>query len=412
VARLDPFPGWVVTPAAAPRVVAPAYDALTPAERATVAAAEPDSFLNVMRSAEDQLPGDRLDRDELLAASRATLDRLLATGAFAPTPAPAYHLLRMRRGDHVHTGVVGTIPLADVGPVVKLHEETRPEKEHDLVRHLEVVGVASSPVGLVHPGPSPVADVVAAATARPPTVAVTSDDGLVQQVWTVTDAAATAAVRAAFGDVPALYLTDGHHRAAATARFAGGDPSVRLLAVVFPASDLRLHPYHRVVHDVGGRRAGEVVDALRAALPVTELGTATPAGHAPPRGTAFLHLAGRWYALDLADRGRPDDPVEALDVSLVQARVLEPVLGVDDPRTDRRLEYVPGTHGLEELAARAGADGAAFALAATDVGELVAVADAGAVMPPKSTWFEPKLRSGVFLHRVARDRDAVGHAGR
>lgn len=401
MARLAPFPGWVVTPEAAPRVVAPAYDALTPAQRGAVATAEPDNFLNVMRSPEDQPAGTHLDRDELLAASRATLERLLAAGAFAPTPGPAYHVLRMRQGEHVQTGVVGTVPVGDVGTVVRLHEETREEKEQELLRHLEVVGVASSPVGLVHAGPSPVADVLDEVTRRPPTVAVASEDGLLQEVWSVTAGEELRAIADGFEELAAFYVTDGHHRAAATGRYAGGDPAVPLLAVVFPARELRVHPYHRVVHRVGGDPEA-VLAALGERVAVTALDLPPDAyPPAPSRpGAALLWLAGRWYALDLGRVPRAPDPVERLDVSVLQHGVLGPVLGVTDPRTDPRLEFVPGSQGLDALCGRAGADGAGFALAPTGIDALMAVADAGATMPPKSTWFEPKVRSGLFVHAV------------
>lgn len=417
MSSLEPYRGWLVSPAAADRVVAPAYDSLSAEERAAVAAAEPDSFLNVMRSPEDQPPGATLDRDELLTASRATLDRLLARGAFDRHDRPTYHLLRMRRGDHEQTGVVGTVPVADVGTVVRLHEETREDKEDDLVRHLEVVGVESSPVGLIHRGPSPVADLVARVTAGPPDLEVTSDDGLRQQVWTVAGEDDLAAIARAFRDVPALYLTDGHHRAASAVRHARrrsagpDDPAARLLVVVFPADELRLEPYHRVVRDVGRDRADAVLDAIAERFTVTPVDGGGPPP--PPRdaGTFALHLAGRWSVIRAAPADAAADPVAVLDVTVLQERILRPVLGIADPRTDERLEFVPGTRGLDELVRRAGDDGAAIALAPTDVTELMAVADAGAVMPPKSTWFEPKLRSGIFLYGVHPDwhgGDAVG----
>ncbi|MBW3658409.1 MAG: DUF1015 family protein [Actinobacteria bacterium] len=415
---LHPYRGWLVSPTAADRVVAPAYDSLSPAERGAVAAAQPDSFLNVMRSPEDQPPGAALDREELLAASRATLDRLLAEGAFDRSARPAYQVLRMRRGEHVQTGVVGTVPVDDIGPVVRLHEETREDKEDDLVRHLEVVGVESSPVGLVHRGPSPVADLLARVTERAPDLTVTAEDGLEQQVWTVAAEDDTAAIERAFRDVPALYLTDGHHRAAAAVRYArragvqdGDAPPARLLVVVFPAAELRLEPYHRVVRGVGADRADAVLAALAERFTVTPV--VVPGVPDPPdaAGAFLLHLADRWHRIRSAAPGAAADPVTALDVTVLQERILGPVLGIADPRTDERLEFVPGTRGLEELVRRAGDDGAAFALAPTDVTELMAVADAGAVMPPKSTWFEPKLRSGMFLYGVGPDwhgHDVVG----
>lgn len=420
MATLDPFGGWIVAPHAADRVIAPAYDALSPRERGKVAAAEPDSFLNVTRSPEDQLPGHELPHEALLAASRRSLERLVAEGAFARHPGPAYHVLRMQLGDHVQTGVVGTVPVADIGSVVRLHEETREDKEDDLVRHLEVVGVSSSPVGLIHRGPSPVADVVDHVTTRPPTLRVRSDDGLEQTVWTVAGAAEVAAVATGFADVGTLYLTDGHHRAASAVRHAEGmaargaapdGPWSRLLAVAFPAAELRLEPYHRVVHGVDPDRQRAVLAAIQERFHVELLPDA--AEPEPPRaaGTFGLHLGGRWFRIRTARDEGALDPVAALDVTVLQERILRPVLGITDARTDDRLEFVPGTRGLDELARRSGADGVAFALPPARVEELMAVADVGAVMPPKSTWFEPKVRSGMFLYAVTqgwREDDPVG----
>lgn len=419
MATLDPFTGWRVAPHAADRVVSPAYDALSPRERAEAAEANPDSFLNVTRSPEDQLPGRELDDGRLLRSARRTLDRLLAEGAFERQATPAYQLLRMRLGRHVQTGIVGTVPVRDIGSVVRLHEETRADKEDDLVRHLEVIGVSSSPVGLVHPGPSPVADLVARTTAEPPGLRVDADDGLEQEVWSVPDPDDIATIRTAFSAMDRLYLTDGHHRAAAAVRLARrlgdgpatGAPSERLLVVAFPAEELRLEPYHRVVHGIGRDRAANVLASIRERF---EVQASAHSGTPPPPavgGTLGVLLADRWYDVRTAADDPPVDPVAALDVTVLHERILRPVLGITDPRTDDRLEFVPGTRGLAELERRAGPDGGAFALPPTDVSELMAVADAGAVMPPKSTWFEPKVRSGMFLLPVVpgwREDGAVG----
>ncbi|MBW3619820.1 MAG: DUF1015 family protein [Actinobacteria bacterium] len=417
MATLDPTQGWLVTPAAAPRVIAPAYDSLSPGERARTADANPDSFLNVTRSPEDQVPGREIDHDTLLRTARATLERLLREGAFRPQPRPGYRILRMRLGEHVQTGVVGTVPVGEIGSVVRLHEETRADKEDDLVRHLEVVGVSSSPVGLVHRGPSPVADIVEGVTAGAPELVATSDDGLEQRVWTVDDPDDVAAVRGSFASVPALYLTDGHHRAAAAVRHARSHgsatdgPGSRLLVVAFPAGELRLEPYHRAVRGVGRDRAGEVLAAIRERFevePVPEGAAPTPPSET---GDFALHLDGRWFTVRTSPDAEAVDPVAALAATVLQERILGPVLGIADARSDDRLEFVPGPRGLAELVRRAGADGAAFALPPTRVSELMAVADAGAVMPPKSTWFEPKVRSGMFLHPVTAGWDGHGLVG-
>lgn len=418
MARLSPFRGWLVRPEAAPRVVAPAYDAMTAQERQQLAASEPDNFLNVMRSPADQPDGASADRDALLAASRATLDRLVAEGAYGSTDRPAYHVLRMRLGDHTQTGIVATVPVRDLGDRVRPHEETRTDKEDELVRHLEVVGVSSSPIGLVHRGPTPVPELVDEVTRRVPSVELRHADGLQEWIWTVTAPLERDRIRSGFAAIPALYLTDGHHRAAAAQRFAARQraaagaatapppdaPWDQLLVVAFPETDLQLLPYHRVVVDLGARTPADVVAAVGRDFDVEPLEVADPDAVAPTdRGTFCVHIGGRWYAVRVRDGDPGDarsDPVSGLDVTLLQERILARTLGIADARTDPRLEFVPGTRGLAELARRAGPDGAAFAVPPPDLRQLMAVADAGQVMPPKSTWFEPKLRSGVFLRSV------------
>lgn len=417
MATFNPFEGWLVASDAAERVISPAYDVLTADQRRAHAMAEPDSFLNVLRSPDDQPPGAPTDSASLLAASRATLDRLLDAGAFVPLDGPVYLVLRMRLGGHVQTGIVGTVPVADIGATVRLHEATRAEKEDALAQHLEVVGVTSSPVGLVHPGPSPVADLLDRVTAQTPALDIRHDDGLQQQVWPVADPRDRDTIAAAFEALPALYVTDGHHRAAAARRYADRcrsgaaerdhdeDACEHLLVIAFPAPELLLYPYHRVVSDRAGRSPSELLAAVAERFEVTELDVVDPDEAAPrdPR-TFALHLAGRWYRLCLPDgataASAATHPVAELDVSLLQDLLLDPVLHVTDPRTDPRLSFVPGTLGLGELVRRAGPDGIAVAVAPTAVEQLVAVADAGETMPPKSTWFDPKVRSGVLLRRV------------
>ncbi len=418
MATLSPYLGWLVTPEAAPRVVTPAYDVMSDDERGQLAAAEPDSFLNVVRTRPAPAmvgagEGDPTGLDTLLAAERHTVDRLVEEGAFAPMEVSGFHVLRLAVGDHVQVGIVGTVPVADIGDTVRLHESTRTDKERQLVRHLEVVGIQSSPIELVHPGPSPVADLLSEVTARVPDLVLTQPDGLHQQVWTVHRSDEVATIVDAFAAFPALYLTDGHHRAAAAVRYAerrraeveaaGHEPDPdapweEVLVAVFPATEVRLHSYHRVVQPLGAPPA-EVRDRLATAgaLEPVEAGDLGELA----AGTAGVFLAGGWHRLVL-EVTPGSGPTARLATTLLQERVLGPVLGVHDPRTDPRLTYVPGTLGLDALAERAGPDGVAIALPATTLAELVAVADAGGTMPPKSTWFEPKLRSGVFLRRVHR----------
>lgn len=368
---LSPFGGWLVTAEAAPRVVAAARERL-------------------------------LTRDRLV--------ELLTADAYRPVPRAAYHVLRLRTGGHTQTGIVGTVPVNELGQDVRFHERTRPAKVEALARHLASVGASSAPVGLAHDGAGPAPEIVATVTQRPPELDLRLDDGLHQQVWAVTDPAATAAIRAGLARVGPLYVTDGHHRTAAARRLAGDrsgdsvpgepapDPAGQLLAVVFPAGELHVLPYHRVVRDVTDPSG--LLEGIAARADLSSVDAATPPRPPTTPGRLTLHLAGRWYRLALRGPRHADDPVAALDVTRLHEEILAPLLGITDPDDDPRLQVVPATAGPGTLARRAGTDGAVFALAPIGIRQLMAVADAGAAMPYKSTFFHPKLPPGVFLHPV------------
>jgi len=279
---------------------------------------------------------------------------------------------------------------------IKTHEKTRPDKEDDRLRHFARLQAHDEPVFLVHRDAPAVAALAEAAAAQPPLADFTAADGVRNTHWRITD---TAAWRAAFAAVPAVYIADGHHRAAASARLAresGAAEAAWFLAVAFPASQTRILAYNRLLLDLNGRTPAALLEALRS-QGFTVQPTDAPAPSAPHH--AGLFLEGRWHALAWQPDPRAS-PVDALDVSVLQNRILAPLFGIDDPRTSPRIAFLGGIHGPRELEkrVRAGRAAAAFALHPTRVEEMMAIADAGAVMPPKSTWFEPKLRSGLFVH--------------
>lgn len=377
--RLEPVvDARLVDPALAPRVVAPAYDLLSGDDRRRILAAEPLSFLHAMRSSDEY--DEPVDDARILADSRAGLRRILDAGGFRRLGEPVLFVYRLVDDHHVQTGVVGEVGLD--GRVLP-HETTLTAKEEQLARHLAEVGFRSSPIGLGHRPDETVRALVAQVTSAPPDLEVLAGDGVRQQVWVVRDGG-VAALREAFTAVPVAYVVDGHHRVAA-ARRLGHDA---VFAVLFPGDELRVVGFHRGVRTLG-RPVDEVVAALRTGFRVVPVGEPT----APQRpATLVVWLRGRAYRLerDLDDR---------LDVEVLHEDVLTPVLGITDPRTDPRLVYLPGGLDVATLVERATTEGleGLFLLPPMRFEDIAAAADAGRTMPPKSTWFSPKVRSGVFL---------------
>ncbi|RZS86844.1 uncharacterized protein (DUF1015 family) [Motilibacter rhizosphaerae] len=373
-----PFAAWRPVPAAASRVLAPPYDVVDVAQ-ARALAVDPDSFLHVSRPDIDCPPG----ADEG-AWAHAALDGLVTRGVLREEPAAAYFAYRQTSGAHVQTGLVGLASVADYrSGAVATHELTRADKELDRVQHLEALSAHDEPVFLVS------REFPELSLDEPPETSVVAPDGVLHEVWRVSD---VPAVRDFFTGVPRIYVADGHHRSAAAARV---HEALRLpgtsafLAVVLPVEDVRVLAYDRVVSSAGGL---EVADIAAAGFTVA----AVPSPSRPASPHEFcLRLRGSWWSLRALDV--PDDPVGALDVTLLQERLLGPLLGIVDPRTDPRISFVGGAEDLRLLEAAEGE--VAVGLHPTSVEEMLRCADAGLVMPPKSTWFDPKLGSGLFVHR-------------
>ena len=407
--RLNPFRAIRPRPDLAAEVAAVPYDVVSRAEAAELARGNPHSFLHVGRSDID-LPGDVDQYDpRIYRRAREALDELLARGTLLRDPEPRLFVYRQVMDGRAQTGVVGCVHVDDYErDVIRKHEKTRQDKEDDRTRHVLTLNANAEPVFLTYRGQGAVDRAVETTTAAPPLYDFTAPDGVRHTVWDVRE---PGSLVDAFAAVPLAYVADGHHRSASAWRagreLRAKNPSHRgdeeynwFLAVLFPSDQLRILPYNRVVRDLAGRTAEQLLERLR---PLGRLSAA--ASPTPERSGVFcLYLAGSWHRLELdpatIDRS---DPIASLDVSLLQDRVLAPLLAIGDPRTDKRIDFVGGIRGTGELARRvdSGEMAIAFSLHPTTLDQLMAVSDAGHVMPPKSTWFEPKLRSGLFVHELS-----------
>ncbi|MPZ58384.1 MAG: DUF1015 family protein [Rhizobiales bacterium] len=401
---IRPFRALRPAPGRAAEVLAPPYDVLSSAEARARAKGKPWSFLHISKPEIDLDPGvDPYDR-AVYAKAAENLANMTAAGALARDATPCYYVYRLTWREHTQTGLAVAASLADYASNrIRKHEHTTPLKEDDRVRQIEAVNAQTGPVMMGYPS-APVIDVMLADVARhPPDVDVTADDGVRHQLWVIDDEVAIAALTRAFDALPALYIADGHHRSAAAARVAqarrNGDGAHRdFLAVLFPHHEMTILDYNRVIRDLNGHSPEQLLSKLRERFTVT----ASEEPVRPARAAEFgMHLAGRWYRLTL----RPDlvpasDPIGRLPITLLAHNVIEPLFGITDPRTDKRIDFVGGGRGLLELQRRvaSGEMAVAFALYPTQMDDLMAVADAGGIMPPKSTWFEPKLADGMVSH--------------
>ena len=411
MARVRPFVCVRPAPEKAARIAALPYDVYNRAEAKAAVAANPDSFLAIDR-AETSFP-DSTDTyaPEVYAKARDLFRERLARGDFVREDAPAYFVYEQTMDGRVQTGVAATVAVDDyTSGTVARHENTRAEKEEDRVRHVDTVGAQTGPIFLAYRRSQAVDAVVEAAKKRAPLYDFVSEDGIRHRVFAVRDAAETAALSAAFAAVPRLYIADGHHRAASAVRVGlarrAADPSPAgdkeynwFLSVLFPDSELKILDYNRAVKDLNGLSREQFLAEVAKRFDVS---APQSAPLRPSRKGEFSMLrGGEWRRCSFRAADMSDDPVDGLDVSLLQKLLLDPVLGIKNPKTDSRIDFIGGIRGLGELERRTRTDcAAAFAMHPTSMAELFAVADAGRLMPPKSTWFEPKLRSGLFIHEI------------
>lgn len=448
--RALPFPCIRPVPEHAAEVAALPYDVFDRGEAAEYVEGRPLSFLNIDRP-ETQFPADQdMYAPEVYARGAELLHERLADGTFVEDRNLAYYIYRLAWEGHVQTGIVCVCAVDEFeGGVIKRHELTREEKERDRIEHIEALGCQTGPIFLTYRD-QPVLDmIVGAATTSTPLYDFADESGVRQTVWEVVRHDAVDALRAMLGTIPCAYIADGHHRAASAVKVArrmreearaagtytGKEPFNYVLSVLFPASQLTILPYNRVVSDRNGLDTYELLEVLSGA----GFGIVEAEGPVEPRehGAFGMYTDGTWYELraddpnpriyaaenagngfnaemgsaeddkrrsgeSSQDNGESSNPANSLDCSILQSCILSPIFGIKDPRTDPRISFVGGIRGTEELECKAGAEGVAFTMCATSIDQLLAVADAGEVMPPKSTWFEPKLRSGLFIHRIAK----------
>jgi len=390
-------------------VIAPPYDVVSAAEARELADGRPNSFLHISRP-EIDLPVDTDPySDDVYAAGAENLRRLTALGLLIRDPTPAYYAYRMRMGDHEQTGVALTASVAayDANRVRK-HERTRPDKETDRVRNIASLNAQTGPVLSVYRANDTVKTLLELAKDTPPILDVTGQHDVVHTLWRIDDSDAVTALSAAFEAMNAIYIADGHHRSAAASRVAAERSPEKsspqpanadfFLTVVFPHDEMHILDYNRVVKDLNGLSTELLLERLRETFDVNAEETAVKPDQP---GDFGMYLDWQWYRLSIhAELIPKQDPVGRLDVSLLQNRLLAPILGVGDPRLDARIAFVGGIRGVDALRQRVdnGEGAIAFALYPTSMEQLMDVADAEQLMPPKSTWFEPKLADGLLSH--------------
>lgn len=402
---IKPFRGLRPAPGRAAEIAAPPYDVLSSDEARVRAEGKPWSFLHISKP-EIDLPADTDPYSpQVYAKAAENLAAMANAGLLLRDEAESYYVYRLTMGEHVQTGLVATASVADYDTNrIRKHEFTRPDKEDDRVRQIEALNAQTGPVLLAYPHAPLVDAILAEVTGNPAVADVLADDGIRHQIWTITDADRIDALTRAFDGMAALYIADGHHRSAAASRVAAARrqechelSADHFLAVIFPAHQMKILDYNRVVKDLNGIEKSALAGRLAAAFTVEP----SPTRVAPEAPGVFgMYLDGQWHRLTIKPELIPTDPVVSLDVSLLSDHLLAPILGIADLRRDKRIDFVGGIRGLGELEKRvdSGEMAVAFALHPTRMEQLMAVADSNNVMPPKSTWFEPKLADGLVSH--------------
>jgi uncharacterized protein (DUF1015 family) len=411
--RIRAFQGLVPDPAQVADIACVPYDVLNTDEARVLAEGKPNTLLRVDRAELELPPETNPYSDEVYARAKANFERLQSVGALRRETAPAIYLYQQRMGDHVQTGLAAVCHVDDyvheraenpqAQDIIKKHERTRQDKEDDRTRLIGTLRADTGPVFLTYRGRAEIDALVAGQKKGAPLYDFTAPDGIQHTVWRVSDPVVIGQLQAEFGKLPAAYVADGHHRTASAARVglelrakgAATPDSDWFLCVLFPGSQLQILPYNRVVKDLNGHSPEAFLAAVQQAFAVTPESSPTPT----EPGDIRMYLGGKWYRLQWAPAADAD-PISKLDVEGLQRLLLAPVLGIDDPRTSKRIDFIGGIRGTNELVklVDAGKAAVAFSMYPTTVQQLMDIADAGQIMPPKSTWFEPKLRSGLFIH--------------
>lgn len=401
---IRPFAALRPVPQHAEDVVAPPYDVLNSDEARQRAAGKPWSFLHISK-AEIDLPPDTDVYDPAVYAKAAeNMRHMIEQGVLMREAKPCYYVYQLRMGDHVQTGLVAAASVKDYDSNrIRKHEFTRPAKEDDRVRQIEALNAQTGPVLLAYKSQPDVDDLLQQATQGESVYDLRADDGIGHRLWAIEDEALIETLTRAFDAMPAIYIADGHHRSAAASRVAASkargedDMSGYFLSVIFPHTQMKIFDYNRVVTDLNRLSIQQFIERIGERFQCEKHSAPVKPGQP---GEFGMYLDGEWYRLNIDPKWVPDDPVARLDVSLLANHLLEPVLGISDPRTDARIDFVGGIRGLDGLEKRvnSGEMAVAFSMFATRMEDLMAVADVNEVMPPKSTWFEPKLADGLVSH--------------
>ncbi|HEX9070530.1 MAG TPA: DUF1015 family protein [Pseudolabrys sp.] len=399
---IKPFRALRPTSGRAAEVLAPPYDVVSSAEARELAKGKPWSFLHISKPEIDLDPGTDPYDKAVYAKAAENLKRMVAKGVLIRDVKPCYYVYRLTWRGHTQTGIAAAASLqAYATNRIRKHELTTPTKEDDRVRQIEAINAQTGPVMSGYPNAPEIDAILAQVAAGKPEIDVTAGDGVRHELWTIADDATIEKLTLAFEALPAIYIADGHHRSAAAARVAaarkGEDSSNYFLSVIFPEHEMTILDYNRVVKDLNGRNAEQFLAELRKSFTVTAFDQPVRPASSHEYG---MYLGGHWYKLLIRPELVPNDPIGRLPITVLTRNVIEPLLGIKDPRTDKRIDFIGGARGLEALekSVKSGEMAVAFALYPTQMRDLMAVADAGGIMPPKSTWFEPKLADGMVNH--------------
>ena len=411
MARIVPFKAIRPSKEEAAVIAALPYDVYSRKEAYEKVKEQPNSFLAIDRP-ETQFAEDvDMYSDEVYAKAASMLNEWVDAGRFIQDDKPYYYVYELTMDGRSQTGIVACASIDDyANSVIKKHENTRADKEQDRIRHVDTCSAQTGPIFLAYRAEPTISGIVQKAKSRKPVYDFTAEDGITHRCWIIKDMMDMALIATAFEKMRAIYIADGHHRAASAVKvgfkrreenpgYTGKEEFNYFLSVLFPDEELKIYDYNRVIKDLNGLAPEELLEELDSIVDIIK--TDSEPIRPEAKGQWSMLLDGTWYLCQVKNEHLVSDPVEGLDVSLLQNLVLQPLLGIEDPKTDKRIDFVGGLRGLKELERRCAEDcKIAFAMYPTSISELFDVADAGLLMPPKSTWFEPKLRSGLFIHKI------------